>query len=277
MKMYKSTKLALAASLLLGVAAPAFAADPYYPPEPAPVAAPVYQEEFGGWYIRGDIDYHKTKLDGAHYTLYAEPNGGDRFDFTDLDDTGSLGAGVGYQINSYLRTDLTGDYWFKSDFTGQTSGDCGDGLTFCTSVDKTKMSALLLLANAYIEFPTGYAIKPYVGAGIGGAYVKWDDLNNTVGVDSTFHDGRESWRLAYALMAGASYCLTSNLKLDAGYRFTHFEGGDMFGFANGAGPGYDEGGYSHEVRGGLRYQFGKSDCAQPEPIAFEPAPQPIYK
>jgi hypothetical protein len=54
----------------------------------------------------------------------------------------------------------------------------------------------------------------------------------------------------------------------------------MFDFAadgaGGAGPGYDDGFDSHEVRGGLRYQFGKSDCAEPEQVAYEPLPEPVY-
>ena len=110
---------------------------------------------------------------------------------------------------------------------------------------------------------TWYGITPYVGAGIGGAWVEWDDLNNTLDDGSfTRHRGGSDWRFAYALSAGASYCLTEQLKFDAGYRFSHIQGGKMFEFAAGtAGPGYDDGIYAHEVRGGLRYQFGKSDCA----------------
>ena len=116
---------------------------------------------------------------------------------------------------------------------------------------------------------------PYVGAGIGGAHIKWDDLKNDNGV-ITIHKGAKNWRFAYALMAGASYCLTDQLKLDAGYRFSHINGGKMFEYNNGGGPGYDRGFNTHEVRAGLRYQFGKSDCAPPEPIAYEPPPEPIY-
>ena len=60
-------------------------------------------------------------------------------------------------------------------------------------------------------------------------------------------------------MAGASYCLTDKVKLDVGYRFSHINGGRMFELRlqpAGAGPGFDDGFNTHEVRGGLRYQFG---------------------
>ena len=62
---------------------------------------------------------------------------------------------------------------------------------------------------------------------------------------------------ATSLMAGASYCVTDRVKLDVGYRYSHIQGGRMFEFdASSAGPGFDHGFDTHEVRGGLRYQFG---------------------
>ena len=108
-------------------------------------------------------------------------------------------------------------------------------------------------------------MTPYVGAGIGGAWVKWDTLHNT-DLDGSFeHTGGKDWRFAYALMAGASYCLTDRVKLDVGYRYSHINGGKMFDYASDSnvGPGYDDGINVNEVRGGLRYQFGRSDCAPP--------------
>jgi opacity protein-like surface antigen len=77
-------------------------------------------------------------------------------------------------------------------------------------------------------------------------------------------------------MAGASYCLTDHWKVDAGYRFTHIEGGRMFEYdASSAGPGFDKGFNVHEVRGGLRYQFGGDPRCSPV-VAYEPVPEPIY-
>ena len=39
-------------------------------------------------------------------------------------------------------------------------------------------------------------------------------------------------------------------------------------------PGYDRSIGVNEVRGGLRYQFGNSDCIQPVP--YVPEPEPVY-
>ncbi|MBX3568446.1 MAG: porin family protein [Rhizobiaceae bacterium] len=276
--MIRSGIAALAAVLASGVALPALAAD-YIEPPVVEAAPPVEYVEpapsYGGWYIRGDLGYSWNDFRGADYILYGAPGQTGRFDKGDLKGSFTLGGGVGYQVNDNFRVDLTGDYIFKSKFRGQTTGFCGNGLP-CTSVDRSSYQAFLMLANAYVDLGTYHGFTPYVGAGIGGAHVKWGDLINDDD-DGTFtHKGYKSWRFAYAAMAGVSYCLTDTTKLDLGYRFAHVEGGKMFGYSTNAGPGYDRGLNMHQVRGGLRYQFGgATGCSQPEPVAYEPPP--VYK
>lgn len=268
--MFNAARRALFAALFAGVAGPVFAADLAEPPVVEQAPPPVYEQpaDVGGWYIRGDIDYHWSQFGGADYITYGPPAGTNSFDSGSLKGAFSAGAGVGYQINEHFRTDLTADYWFKSNFNGSTSD-----LT-TTSVEVSKMSAMLLLANAYADLGTYHGITPYVGAGIGGARVKWDDVYDPNTTE--FNPGTSNWRFAYALMAGASYCLTDRVKLDVGYRYTHIQGGRMFEYdTSSSGPGFDHGSNTHEVRGGLRYQFGKSDCAPP-PVAYVPEPEPVY-
>lgn len=277
--MFKNAKpVFLLAALCAGVSLPAAAADLVEPPvveaPPPVVAAPVAA---GGWYIRGDLDYHWSDFRGSDYITYGPPPGTGAFVSHKLDGAWSLGAGVGYKITNYLRTDLTGDYFFKSSFHGSTEGTCGGAP--CVSSDRSAYNAFLLLANAYVDLGTYHGITPYIGAGIGGAHVKWDDLRNTIAGVTTVHHGASGWRFAYALMAGASYCLTHNLDLDLGYRFTHINGGRMFDFAPIAGPGYDHGINVHEVRAGLRYSFGGDNgegCGEPV-VAYAPPPAPVYK
>lgn len=277
--MFGSVTRVLLAALFAVLAVPAIAADLYEPPvyEAPPVQEVVY-EDFGGWYIRGDIDYHFSKFKGAEYITYGTCCGVDpgtnSFDFGKLKGALSLGAGVGYQISKHLRADLTFDYMFKSDFRGQTTGTNG------VSVDTSAYSAMLLLANVYADLGTWQGFTPYVGAGIGGAYVQWDNLRNTIGGITTEHVGSKNWRFAYAAMVGTSYCLTDRLKLDVGYRYSRINGGRMFELARaggtGTGPGFDRGFDIHEGRAGLRYQFsGNSGCGA-EPVPYEPAPEPIY-
>lgn len=278
--MFKTARMALLAALFGGMAGSALAADlpaPQVEEAPPPVveAQPV---DVGGWYIRGDLDYHWSRFGGADYITYgAAPQTQGSFASGSLKGALSAGAGIGYQVNQYFRTDLTADWMSKSNFRGSTVGFCAGGVP-CTSVDTSSYSALLLLANAYIDIGTWHGVTPYVGAGIGGAWVKWDTLHNSDLDGDFFHQGGKGWRFAYALMAGASYCLTDRVKLDVGYRYSHINGGKMFEYASDSnvGPGYDRGINVHEVRGGLRYQFGgQSDCAPP-PEPYVPEPEPVY-
>jgi opacity protein-like surface antigen len=146
------------------------------------------------------------------------------------------------------------------------------------------MTNLSVLANAYVDLGTYAGFTPYVGAGAGTTYVSWDGDLNTDANGTFYHEGRNSWRFTWALMAGASIDLTCNLKADVGYRYRHINGGSMFGpvsVSNGTdpvsttGPGYDKGFSIHEIRGGLRYTFGDGGCGQ---VAYiPPAPMPVYK
>lgn len=269
----------VAAVLLTGTSA--YAADIY---QPQVIEAPVQETaivETGGWYLRGDAGWSYNKLRGAHY--FQGSNGLDRdFDTAKLKSGFIIGGGVGYQITDHFRTDLTLDYMFKSKFRGSTSGDCG-GFP-CTSSDETSLTALTLLANAYVDIGKYGVFTPYVGGGIGGSYVKWNKLRNTIcddpgnpGCSTTEHGGKKSWRFTYALMAGTAIDLTCNLKADVGYRFRHVTKGDMFGYVANGGPGYDKGFYSHEARAGLRYSFNGCETATYIPPADIPIEQPVYK
>ncbi|KAB0568643.1 porin family protein [Brucella pituitosa] len=228
---------ALMASGSLGLAAD------YIEPVPEVVVAP---PAVGGWYLRGDVGYSAAKFRGASYTL---PGGGGcntcgegdpQIHGGKLKGSFLLGGGVGYQVTDYFRTDLTLDYMTRAKFTSDR--------------DESQMSALSLLANAYVDLGNFGGVTPYVGAGIGGTRVKWDDLVDTT--NGGVLSGDANWRFTYALMAGASVDLTQNLKLDAGYRYRHINGGKMFNGAYGVGDGYDKGMNVHDVRVGLRYMFG---------------------
>ena len=111
----------VAAILSGGIALPAVASDNAPPPIfGAPVEQVYAPPAVGGWYIRGDIDYHWVDFGGADYILYGEATGQrGKFDEGELKGAMSLGAGIGYQINDYFRVDLTGDYFFEFGFRGQ--------------------------------------------------------------------------------------------------------------------------------------------------------------
>jgi opacity protein-like surface antigen len=125
---------------------------------------------------------------------------------------------------------------------------------------------------------------PYLGAGIGGTYVKWDNFKGKVNctddcTDSdSFYKGRANWRFTYAVMAGTAVDINCKVKADIGYRYRHVVGGKMFGYNNHGGPGADKGFDIHEVRTGLRYNFGECDQqAYLPPVDLPSQPQPVFK
>ncbi len=284
--MFQRTRSLLLGAAFAVAAGQAMAADITYEP-PIVEAPPVYEAppveiaHAGGWYIRGDIDYHAPMWRGGDYFINAVPTQTLPFTSGSLRPAFSVGGGIGYQASKYFRADFTADYWFRSTFTGTTGSACG------TCFDSSAMSALVLMANAYVHFGKWGRWSPYVGAGIGGAHVTWDNISNTLPDGTNIsHPGASSWRFAYAAMAGTTVCLTNKLDLDVGYRYTNIASGAMFGNDGTVGPGFDRGFGVHEGRAGLRYKFGGGgrggwgdSCGhKPAPIAYEPEPVvPIYK
>lgn len=240
----------------------ASAAD-YVEPLPVPevVVAP---PAAGGWYLRGDVGYGWNKFKRTDYATIDDCECGDlTFGGNSLKGKlkGSflIGGGVGYQVTDYFRADLTADYMTRARFNGYTFGSACNGDPTCASDERSKFSALSILANAYVDLGNFNGFTPYVGAGIGGTRVSWSDIHDVRYGGS--HEGAANWRFTYALMAGMSVDLTQSLKLDAGYRYRHINGGKMFQGNQWIGDGYDKGINVHDVRVGLRYQFGAVQTA----------------
>lgn len=283
--------ISIASVALLATTVFVSAADLIEPPYVEIVPEVTHVESSGGWYLRGDVGYAHMGISHVDKQV-AYISGGnvvyqnDNFYAADLDETWSLSGGIGYQINNNLRVDATIGHYGDSQFTGDSStsgsgylcslvdGQADNDGDTCSSVDTATFSATTIMANAYADLGTFSGFTPYVGAGIGGAYTHWSSMfndtqcNNTgsdcvstagLSYDTQFdgnHGAKNGWRFAYAAHAGASYDLSSNLKLDAGYSFTHISGGDMFGYTNAGGAQGRHGDIKiHEVKAGLRYSF----------------------
>ncbi len=282
--------IALAAALATMGLQQAMAAD--YEPDLYPandvIDAPIEEykpvEIGSGWYIRGDISYSVvSKGSATGYRTYAGGiYGTDTFDTGRIKSMLSYGVGFGYTFNRWLRADATLER-FGGSFNGTTSdpNPCtgivtapGNDTT-CASTDTASFVAYGAMANAYVDLGTFAGFTPYVGAGIGLAWLNWGNLNDTTYcVDSatdtcpaastttTTHGGRRSARLVYSFMAGAAYDISKNLKLDVSYRYRKIARGNFFSFdaasiAAGASgvQAQDNGLTNHEVKVGLRYEI----------------------
>lgn len=275
----KLTKLVPAIALVAGFAIPNYAQAADLLLDPPVIEIPeVAVQSRSGWYLRGDITYDFRASEGARYYPAAAM-------FTDvsLEDSWDVGFGLGYQINDNFRVDVTGEYVFGSEWRGISTdsnfvcagmstaggGSVTDGSEpgSCVSVDTANVSAFKLLANGYLDIGNFSGITPYIGAGIGGAYVMYDDFQQVQSAefiaccaaleDSTVaHKGLNSWRFAYALHAGVSYEMSRDWKLDFGYSYSDIAGGPMANYINVDQPqAYDKGFTEHVIRAGIRYQI----------------------
>lgn len=99
-----------------------------------------------------------------------------------------------------------------------------------------------VMANAYFDYLTCTPWTPYVGAGIGSAYLKADNGNQAKSV----------YNLAWQVMAGLTYDINSHWTLDAGYRYADL-GRIRKNFGNGNVAKLTA--RDHEVMLGVRYTF----------------------
>jgi opacity protein-like surface antigen len=228
--MGKVKMLALAGATAL-VNTAAFAAD-------LPFKAP-YQPllvDTGGWYLRGDIGVGAQSFKNFDFTQTNAGVGGAwpaswRIDQKDIKDTVLVGGGIGYQWNSWLRMDLTGEY--RTDVKFKAVGSYIHGNPLAPPGDRAfdvydgDHSAFVALANAYIDLGTWWCLTPFIGAGVGGAYHRTAALTdlgvNTNGFGASSlgfaNSSQNTWSFAWAAHAGLAYSVTSNVKLELAYRY----------------------------------------------------------
>src|SRR5437870_11186108 len=117
MRSVKSVVAAAAASLLCSMAfaaeMPSIAAPPMHAP-------PV--EDFGGWYLRGDIGFSNQRVNRLNNALDAASTSS--VQHLSFNTAGIFGLGVGYKVNNWFRADVTGEYRGNSQFFGT------DAITF---------------------------------------------------------------------------------------------------------------------------------------------------
>jgi opacity protein-like surface antigen len=230
---------------------------------PAPVIEHIPQVPVaGGWYLRGDIGYKVYRDPDLKYGT---------IDFYDesIDNTFMVGAGVGYKFNNHFRADFTIDYEFPA--TVDAKGPCSPCVAPGYSVERADLDVWTFMLNGYVDIGTWYNITPYVGAGLGASYVSANDINfrNPDGTTGTYPSGSK-WNLAWALMAGASYDLTPNWSLDAGYRYLNIGSGRSGTFTTAGQTSHIkyEDLSAHEFRLGARYTF--NTVATPSYYAPQP-------
>jgi opacity protein-like surface antigen len=288
--------LFLVSGAVIGMMSLAEAADLLPPPPPMAPMAP----EFAGWYLRGDVgvgissgNINVSTTPDPLATL--GPGGTNTYNNSTISSSALFDLGIGYQVNNWLRFDVTGEYRGGGHF--QTLEQAyAPGLTPVSNyLDfyRGDVSSWIGLFNGYVDIGTWYGVTPFVGAGVGFAN---NTLSGVTDVGSVcqggpcgssggyLNDGSKT-SLAWALMAGFDFNVTQNLKLELGYRFLDYgslksgtsncsNGAGGFSAAQCGGGGYTISTrndlYSQDVRLGLRWAF--TDVP-----TYEPEPQPLVR
>src|SRR4029079_8730029 len=218
----RSVKTLVAAGAATLLSSAAFAADMAIAPPPQMYAPPVV-EDFGGWYLRGDIGFSNQRVERLNnildstVTTSAQSLG--------FNTAGIFGLGVGYKVNNWFRADVTGEYRGNSQFFGT------DRLTFpggfgSDTYHATK-SEWVVLAHAFVDLGPWWCVTPFIGAGVGGARLGIANFTDQGIVNAgagalpslAFGDNVWKWNMAWALHAGLAYKVTPNFTVELAYRY----------------------------------------------------------
>lgn len=297
--MAKYQAFMIAGAAFFALARSAGAAD-LLPPPPALEPPPPVEMEFSGWYLRGDvglgINATKSTLAVSPDPLAAGIAGGtldaaatNRFFNPTISDSGVFDIGFGYQFNNWFRADVTEEYRGGASFQAlevlNEPNIVGTNTSTQQYADfyRGNLSSWVTMFNGYVDLGTWSGITPYIGAGAGFSYNKLFGMTDT-GTAFTngglspvggYLDDAGKWNFAWGLMAGLSFDVSQNLKLDLGYRYLDY-GKFTSGTAHclngtGGGSGFSCQAYtiyskneltSNDFRIGLRWMIGDASVPQ---------------
>ena len=270
----RSVKSFIAAGAATLLSSAAFAADMAIAPPPyAPVV-----EDFGGWYLRGDIGFSNQRVDRLNNVL--DRNNTSSVQNLNFNTAGIFGLGVGYKFNNWFRADVTGEYRGNSQFFGT------DQIAYVGGVGTDTYHATkqewVVLGNAYVDLGTWWCITPFIGAGVGGARVAINGftdqgiaLNGGFGPalpGLAFGDNFSKWNFAWAVHAGLAYRVTPNFTVELAYRYLDMGDGmtgDLRAFDgtnNINNPMTFKNITSHDLKLGVRWDLTSPQVYAPPPL-----------
>lgn len=263
-------------SLIAGIAAAAaMAASAKAADMPMVVkAAPVVVEQFGGWYLRGDIGMTNQNVKSIDNVLFDQTV---QVLFKEFESGMLFGVGAGYAFNDWFRIDVTGEYRGKTAFRGFDTYPGGANDYYGTK------SEWLVLANAYIDLGTWWCVTPFIGAGIGFSRNTMDNFRdvNVPNQGIAYGLSKTQTEMAWALHAGLAYKVTKNFTAELAYRYTHlgdFQSGDLTTYVGGNAiynPMLFNNVYSHDIKLGLRWALNPVESAAP--LTYQPGySAPVY-
>ena len=222
-----------------------------------------------GAYVRADVSLGWARARNATST-FANPVSDFRLDSTRFSHAPVTGLGFGYQLNGFLRADLTVEQRGSARYTA--SGSYADvptcGGARCSDAYAGGIRSTLVMANAYGEVGSWFDVTPFVGLGLGFARNAFEPVSMPAGNGHSLGQsaGATQTRLAFAAMAGLAYEVTPQVKVETSYRYLNMgaaqSGVITCASAAGACVGQTQriGLAAHDLRIGLRYALSSGSA-----------------
>ncbi|MDR3469124.1 MAG: outer membrane beta-barrel protein [Xanthobacteraceae bacterium] len=280
----RNLKHLLAATAASIVSTAALAADLPIAPPPAYAPPPpcCASNDFGGWYLRGDIGFSNQKVKNLVDTNSNAYTNELVSQTSNFDSGGIYDVGVGYQFNNWFRADITGQYRGSANFRGVDSITGTGPFAGFVGTDQygASKSELVFLANAYIDLGTWWCVTPFIGAGIGTSRVSingftdtGDFIQGTQKHSFTTAGNASQWNFAWAAHAGLAYHVNPGLTVELAYSYMSLGNGttgatnsfDQFTVVNGA-PFAFHNITSNDIKLGVRWSLDPTPAYAPHPL-----------
>lgn len=192
----------------------------------------------------------------------------------DNDDVFGGALAVGYDFSKRydlpIRAEIEYSIFSRAEGSLSDQVKLAGGVRVPVTLDQ-ELNIQTLFANVYYDITTGTPLTPYLGAGVGLAFIDADgDFTDSISMGGTnvplTVDGgsKSNTNFAWNVGAGAAWAFTDNLSVDLGYRFAYL-GEAKSGTMSVAAPALTnesvnissktENLYLHQVLLGLRYTF----------------------
>ena len=195
------------------------------------------QSALSGWYVAGDVGYHSTE--GVEASSSVNATDGRPYDWTfSTDEDWAAFARVGYRISPNWRVE--GEYGYRG---GDISGVRGEStsrpqpLGLCTAgpirsvtnptcgAPNGELKATTLMANVIYDFLPDSSWRPFLGAGVGTAWVHNKVYGQLSGVpaggapyqNTSIDDVDQAF--AYQGLEGLAWDVTPNWSIDLTGRY----------------------------------------------------------
>lgn len=226
-------------------------------------AAPAPAQEFNSMYIAPKVVFSRKTGDMSN-AKWINSSGWSKgvLGGSDHDNGFGFGLAVGNDFSLYSGYPIRMEFEYV--YHGEGKFDSGNSVIYNNTAthiasQSFDIKAHTFMINGFYDIDLGAIVTPYVGGGLGLAYLSSDYSSKSHRSDQdTVHvkTSNNDWSFAWNLGAGASFAIDDQVALDVGYRY--YDMGDAEpGMINASGyrgsPKVDL--TSHELSVGLRFSI----------------------